>query len=155
MQETYMMIKPDGIENVDAILKMLTDNGLTIESKKELNIDIHVMQDLLLHYVGVIDEKGKDFNFVGKLFNSFYFGDFKLIPLHITYDGEDDIIEKTRTLVGATNPQNAAEGTIRNLCSKDNYELADIDNRLVNNVIHASDSKKSAQRELKIWHKYL
>ena len=87
--------------------------------------------------------------------NSFYFGDFSIVPLHVTYDGEEDIIEKTRTLAGATNPQDAKENTIRNLYSDDNYEKADRDERLVNNVIHASDSHESAQRELNIWKNYL
>ena len=155
MQETFMMIKPDGIQHKEAVLQRLKDEGLIIKPYKEIKTDIHIMQTLLDHYHEVIDRMGKDFNYVGKLFNSFYFGDFSLIPLHVTYDGEEDIIEKTRTLAGATNPQDAKENTIRNLYSDDNYEKADRDERLVNNVIHASDSHESAQRELNIWKNYL
>lgn len=155
MQETFMMIKPDGIQHKEAVLQRLKDEGLIIKPYKEIKTDIQIMQTLLDHYHEVIDRMGKDFNYVGKLFNSFYFGDFSLIPLHVTYDGEEDIIEKTRTLAGATNPQDAKENTLRNLYSDDNYEKADRDERLVNNVIHASDSHESAQRELNIWKNYL
>ncbi len=154
MQETFMMIKPDGIANADAILKRIEDEGLSILKQKRLKVDMHLMQNLLLHYQEVIDSMGKDFNFPGKLFNSFYFGNFEIILLHITYDKEEDIISKTRTLVGATNPQKALKGTIRNQFSQDTYDLADKENRLVNNVIHASDSHESVLRELKIWEAY-
>ena len=75
--------------------------------------------------------------------------------MHIQYDGEEDIIEYTRRLVGKTNPQAAAEGTIRHTFSNDNYDLAGIDHRLVNNVIHASDSNESAKKELGIGKDYI
>lgn len=155
MQETFMMIKPDGINHHDEIINMLKEAGLSIQKQNKLHTDMSIMQVLLMHYKDVIDDMGKAFNFPGKLFNSFYFGDFDIVVLHVTYDGEEDIITKTRTLVGATNPQNADEGTIRHRFSKDNYDIAGQENRLLNNVIHASDSKESATRELKIWENYL
>lgn len=155
MQETFMMIKPDGINHQSEIIGMLKEAGLTIKSENKIHTDMTIMQVLLMHYKDVIDEMGKEFNFPGKLFNSFYFGSFDIVVLHVTYDGDEDIITKTRTLVGATNPQNADEGTIRHRFSTDNYEIAGQENRLLNNVIHASDSKDSAKRELKIWEAYL
>lgn len=155
MQETYMMIKPDGFEHREAIYKFLKEKGLIVKNYKEVKTNMEVMKLLLSHYETVIDEKGKDFDFVGRLFNSFYFGDFNIVPMHIQYDGEEDIIEYTRRLVGKTNPQAAAEGTIRHMFSNDNYDLAGIDHRLVNNVIHASDSNESAKKELEIWKDYI
>lgn len=154
MQETFMMIKPDGIKHKEDVLQRLQDEGLTIKKQKTIKTNMKIMQTLLVHYEEVIDRMGKDFNYVGKLFNSFYFGDYELILLHITYDKEDDIISKTRTLAGATNPQDAKENTLRNIYSDDNYEKADKEERLVNNVVHASDSKESAQKELKLWGQY-
>ncbi|HDD70600.1 MAG TPA: nucleoside-diphosphate kinase [Candidatus Woesearchaeota archaeon] len=62
-------------------------------------------------------------------------------------------IEKVRTLVGATAPMNAAPGTIRGDLSFDSYDLADVSGRPIQNLIHASDSKESAEREIKIWFK--
>ena len=51
--------------------------------------------------------------------------------------GEDAIL-KVRQIMGATNPEEAAEGTIR----KDFAESID------SNIIHGSDSKESAEREI-------
>ncbi len=155
MQETYLMIKPDGIKHKDEIFSILKEHGLIIKAHKEIKTDMEIMKQLLSHYEGVIDEMKPEFNFVGKLFNSFYYGDYSIIPMHVVYEGEEDIITKTRTLVGATNPQAADEGTLRHKFSTDSYKIADADDRLVNNVIHASDSHESAQRELNIWKKWI
>ena len=54
-----------------------------------------------------------------------------------------------------SNPQDAGADTIRGKYSDDSYEKASAAVRLVNNVIHASDSHESAQRELNIWKSYL
>ena len=76
------------------------------------------------------------------------------MPMMITYEGNQDIIEYTRALVGKTNPKDAGKDTIRGKYSHDDYEQATKQWRLVNNVIHASDSHESAERELAIWRKY-
>lgn len=151
------MLKPDAFENnVDQeVLKVLKENGFNIEKSNIIDVDINVMQTLLLHYHEVIDKMGKDFNFVGKMFNSFYFGNFKVMPMIVSYEGSEDIIEKSRNLLGATNPQNAEKGTIRAQFSQDNYEKADLELRLVGNVVHASDSHESAKREIELWSKWL
>jgi nucleoside-diphosphate kinase len=62
-------------------------------------------------------------------------------------------IEKVRTLVGATAPLLAIPGTIRGDYSFDSYELSDYSGRPLQNLIHASDSRKSAEKEIKIWFK--
>lgn len=155
MQETYLMIKPDGIKHKEEIFSILKEHGLIIKKHKEIKTDMEIMKHLLDHYQGVINEMKPEFSFVGKLFNSFYYGDYSIIPMHVVYDGDEDIITKTRTLVGATNPQDAKENTLRHKFSTDSYAIADKEDRLVNNVIHAADSKESAQRELKIWKELL
>jgi nucleoside-diphosphate kinase len=60
----------------------------------------------------------------------------------IALEGEDGLVEKVRSMIGATNPLEAAPGTIRG----DYAYLLEPDN-----LIHASDSYKSAERELKIF----
>ncbi len=62
-------------------------------------------------------------------------------------------IAHIRKIVGATAPSDAAPGTIRGDYAFDSYMLADDSNRPVQNLIHASDSKESAEREIKIWFK--
>jgi len=60
-------------------------------------------------------------------------------------------IEKIRLMCGSTAPINAAPGTIRGDYSFDSYGLSDKSGRPIQNLIHASDSKESAEREIKIW----
>jgi len=62
-------------------------------------------------------------------------------------------IEKIRLMCGSTAPLNAAPGTIRGDYSFDSYGLSDSLGRAIQNLIHASDSKESAEREIKIWFK--
>ena len=64
-----------------------------------------------------------------------------------------DVINKVRTMVGATAPNLAAPGTIRGDYSFDSYGLSDISGRPLQNLIHASDSVESANREIAIWFK--
>lgn len=157
-QYTFMMLKPDAFQEKKEkdILQMLENHQLHIESYQKLEVNMDVMKVLLEHYHEVIDNKGKDFNFPGRLFNTFYFdGPHYILPMKISYDGDEDIITYSRKLVGKTNPIDALPNTIRGTFSQDSYQKADQDYRLVNNVIHASDSHDSVEKELKIWKQYL
>lgn len=157
-QRTFMMLKPDAFATGHAkdVMNDLEEHGLHIEKTKELIVDMDVMKTLLEHYQGVIDEMSKNFDFPGKLFNSFYYeGPHTIRPMLVSYDEEEDIIAYSRALVGKTNPKDAAPDTIRGKYSHDDYDQAGKEWRLVNNVIHASDSKESAERELLIWASYL
>jgi nucleoside-diphosphate kinase len=53
----------------------------------------------------------------------------------------DDVIEVVRTMIGSTDGRKAAAGTIRGDFSVSNRE----------NLVHASDSPASAERELALW----
>ena len=157
-QKTFLMLKPDAFAGGHAqeVLRELRSHGLVIEKSCTLTVTMDVMKTLIDHYAGVIDSMSKDFNFPGKLFNSFYYdGPHTIMPMEVSYEGSDEIITLTRTLAGKTNPQDAGADTIRGKYSDDSYEKASAAVRLVNNVIHASDSHESAQRELNIWKSYL
>tara|TARA_Y100000310_G_scaffold344538_1_gene457828 strand:- start:2492 stop:3070 length:579 start_codon:yes stop_codon:yes gene_type:complete len=60
-------------------------------------------------------------------------------------------IKKVRNIVGPTAPSDAQPGTIRGDFSIDSYSLADQSGRPIQNLIHASDSKESAEKEINIW----
>ncbi len=156
-QRTFLMFKPDAYRDdlVETIKKELENNGLVIEEYIELEVDIDVMKTLLEHYRLNIDEMDPNFNFVGKMFNSFYFhGKKKIGPMIVSYDLDEDITIYTRNLIGKTSPELADINSIRGKYSTDGYGQAGAENRLVNNLIHASDSPESANRELNIWSKY-
>ena len=56
-----------------------------------------------------------------------------------------------KKLVGGTEPTTSDVGTIRGDFTIDSYEIANIDNRAVRNLVHCSDSPEEAEREIKIW----
>jgi len=60
-------------------------------------------------------------------------------------------IQKTRALVGTTDPIKAPAGTIRGDFSCDSIGAADLDNRATHNLVHASDSPETARIEIELW----
>lgn len=58
-----------------------------------------------------------------------------------------------RKLCGGTEPLSSDVGTIRGDFVLDSYQMADIDNRSVRNIIHASGSPKEAEDEINHWFK--
>ncbi len=58
-----------------------------------------------------------------------------------------------RKITGTTEPLSSDVGTIRGDFTIDSYEIADLDNRAVRNLIHASGSKEEAEKEIKVWFK--
>jgi nucleoside-diphosphate kinase len=63
------------------------------------------------------------------------------------------VIDKVRKIVGDTNPAAAVPGTIRGDFSLDSYGLADQCGRTMQNLIHASDSPATAEKEITLWFK--
>jgi nucleoside-diphosphate kinase len=156
-QKTFLMFKPDAYRDdlVDIIKEELKRHGLVIEKYITLDVDMEIMKTLLEHYRLNIEDMDPEFNFVGKMFNSFYyFGPKKIGPMVISFEGDEDITVYTRRLIGKTSPELADKDSIRGKYSTDGYQQAGAENRLVSNLLHASDSMESALRELNIWSKY-
>ncbi len=61
-------------------------------------------------------------------------------------------IEIVRKMVGTTEPRQSPPGTIRgDFAMIESYQLSDSKNRVLRNLIHASDSKETADREINLW----
>jgi nucleoside-diphosphate kinase len=60
-------------------------------------------------------------------------------------------VEVVRKLVGPTAPHSAPPGTIRGDFSIDSPDLAAEEGRVVYNLVHASDSREEAEREIRFW----
>jgi len=58
-----------------------------------------------------------------------------------------------RKITGGTEPLSSDVGTVRGDFTLDSYALADVDQRSVRNLIHASGSSEDAQKEIPIWFK--
>ena len=129
-QKTYSMIKPDGVRNghIGEIVNRFERAGLTIE---RMELGMVTMQQARSNYA---EHEGKPF--YDTLIN--YITSGPVVKMVISGAGA---VAKVRTLMGATNPAEAAPGTIR----------GDFGLVMDENVIHGSDSPASAEREISIF----
>ena len=123
---TFTMIKPDavGASNTGAITKMIEEAGVRIVSMK--------LTQLTPDRAGQFYAVHKERPFYGELCE--YMSSGPIIPMILE---KDNAVEDFRTLIGATNPQEAAEGTIRKLFAES----------ISANAIHGSDSDENAEIE--------
>ena len=125
--KTLAIIKPDALRNKTAgkIFNMIENSGLTIEAVKM----VRLTRELAGEFYAV--HKGKPF--YEELLNFMSSGPCMVLAL----SGEN-AIGRWRELMGATNPENAAEGTIRKLYGTN----------VQRNACHGSDAPETARQEI-------
>jgi nucleoside-diphosphate kinase len=123
---TFTMIKPDATAkgNTGAILSMINAAGFRIVAMKML----HLSAEKAGEFYGVHRERP----FFGELVDFMSQG-----PITAAILEKDNAVEDFRKLIGATNPAQAAEGTIRKLYAASIGE----------NAVHGSDSNENAAIE--------
>jgi len=127
VETTLVLVKPDGVRRglAGEIVSRFERRGLELRGARLLKVSRQLAQQ---HYA---EHKGKPF-----------FGDLVAFitsgpVLALAVRGES-AIAVVRTMMGATNPLDSAPGTIR----------GDFATELSENIVHGSDSKASAKREL-------
>lgn len=145
MYYSFIMLKPDALkkELVESIMEYFKKEKIEIE---HLGYQKVSEETLCIHYAHVIEKYGPDFK--DKLMN--YFHQKFVIPM-IVRSEQESIVSDIRAIVGATNPIEAAPGTIRGDLCDDSFEKCAKENRSCENLIHASDSFNNARDEVKIW----
>ena len=125
-----MLIKPDALERKLAgdILARFEQRGLEIREARLLTVDRSLADE---HYA-----EHREKPFFGELVAFITSGP----TLALVLEGES-AISVVRTTMGATNPTDAAPGTIR----------GDLALAMPDNLVHGSDSPESAQREIALW----
>jgi nucleoside-diphosphate kinase len=63
------------------------------------------------------------------------------------------VVQVVRKIVGGTEPKTSDVGTIRGDFVHDSYEIANLENRSVKNVLHASSSTEDSEKEINVWFK--
>ena len=132
MERTFSIIKPDATKRniTGAINKVIEANGLQIIAQKRIKLTIVQAEE----FYSVHKEKP-------------FFNDLiKYMTSHaviVQVISGNNCIEKYRSIMGATNPENAEEGTIRKLFALNVQE----------NSVHGSDSKENASLEIKYFFK--
>ncbi|MED6328247.1 MAG: nucleoside-diphosphate kinase [Actinomycetota bacterium] len=131
MDRTLVICKPDAVERglVGEIIGRLERKGLTIVAAELRRLDADTLSR---HY-----EEHVDKGFYGDLvaFMS------RSPAMVLVLEGPEDTFAVVRTLMGTTNPREAAPGTIR----------GDFGLVVTENLVHGSDSVESAEREIGIF----
>ncbi len=130
MERTFLMIKPDGVQRnlVGEIIGRFEKKGFQLVGLKLIQIS----PELAAKHYG--EHVGKPF--YGELLEFITSGPV----VAMVWQGLN-AVAVARTMMGKTNPADAAPGTIR----------GDLAVFMGNNVVHGSDSPESAEREIKLF----
>ena len=130
VERSLILIKPDAVERKLAgeILARIERRGFTLRAGKLIQVDRKLGET---HYA-----EHREKPFFGELVAFITSGP----TLALVVEGEG-AIATMRTTIGATDPANAAPGTIR----------GDLAVSMPDNLVHGSDSPESAAREIALW----
>ncbi len=130
IESTLLIVKPDGVRRglIGEVLRRVEDKGLTIDSMRLMSIDRATAER---HYDEHVDKP-----FFGELVDFITSG-----PVVVAKISGEQAITAWRTLMGPTNPIDAAPGSIR----------GDFATLIGENIAHGSDSPASAERELRLF----
>jgi len=133
-QRTLILVKPDGVRRglVGEVIARIERKGYAISALRMLNADKAMLE---AHYA---EHQGKPF--YEPLMEFMLSG-----PIVAMIAEGERVIEGFRSLAGATDPTVAAPGSIRGDLARDQGT------RVVQNIVHGSDSPESAEREIKIF----
>lgn len=127
MEKTFSIIKPNAVNdsNIGNVIARFEKEGLKIAACKLVKLSKEKAEGFYIEH--------KERPFFGSLVTFMTSGPVVLMVL----EGEN-AVNKNREIMGATNPAQAAEGTLRKL-----YAAS-----IEANAVHGSDSAASAQREI-------
>jgi len=125
--KTFAIIKPDAVKNLDTgkVYDSILKNGFNIISAKLLKMSLEQAE-------GFYDVH-RERPFFGELTSFMTSGPCMVLALE-----KEDAVQAWRDTIGATNPSEASEGTIRK-------EFA---TSIQENAVHGSDSDKNAEKEI-------
>ncbi len=139
-EQTFVMIKPDGVKRAltGTILSRFERAGLTLTGMKLVDVDKEKAE---AHYGS---HRGK----------SFFEPLVRLLTsgpvVAMSFEGAH-AISVVRKIVGATEPLEAAPGSIRGDFCHMSYPRSKEKLGVIPNLVHASDSSESAETELALW----
>ena len=130
MEQTLVLVKGDGVRRrlIGEIIRRIEVKGLDIRTLRLMDVSRELAEE---HYA-----EHREKPFFEELVE--FITTTPVVVMRVEGEGA---IQVTRRLMGATNPAEAAPGTIR----------GDLALSLPNNLVHGSDSPESAERELKLF----
>ena len=133
-EKTLVLVKPDGVSRglVGEVISRIEAKGYSIDALRMLHADRELLEQHYAEHVGkVFYEPLVEFMMSG--------------PIVAIIASGNRVIEGFRALAGVTDPTVAAPGTIRGDLARDQGT------KVVQNIVHGSDSTESAAREIKIF----
>jgi len=133
-EKTLILVKPDGVARglVGEVISRIEAKGYVIDSLRMLQADRALLEK---HYA----------EHVGKPFYEPLVEFMMSGPIVAIVASGNRVIEGFRSLAGVTDPTVAAPGTIRGDLARDQGT------KVVQNIVHGSDSPESAAREIQIF----
>ena len=127
MSKTFSIIKPDATKRniTGSVNKVIEENGLRIIAQKRIKLSKNQAENFYAIH--------KERSFFKDLLNY-----MTSEPVVVQVLSGDNCVEKYRSIMGATNPENADDGTIRKLFALNVQE----------NSVHGSDSDENAKIEI-------
>jgi len=173
MQErTLVLLKPDAVKRhiSGKIISRFEDTGLKIVgvkmvwaseelTKRHYPLDEQWAKNVFEKTKSAYEKDGKKFKYktyieFGKTIQKWNADFLKEGPVIAMVLEGPQSIEIVRKMIGSTEPKSATPGTIRgDFSSVEAYSVADSKSRVLRNLVHASDSKENAEREIQIWFK--
>jgi nucleoside-diphosphate kinase len=170
MEQTLLLVKPDGVQRalIGKIISRIEDSGLKIVAMKmvmpdEKTAKMHYIEDrewmenIGLKTLSTFKEKGIESKEtalqIGQRVHSYLTDYLTSGPVVAVVIEGNEAISIIRKIVGATEPRKADPSSIRGQYSIDSYDVADAKQRAVKNLIHASEDRKTAEREIAVWFK--
>ncbi|MCH1624751.1 nucleoside-diphosphate kinase [Fredinandcohnia quinoae] len=132
MEKTFLMVKPDGVQRqlISEVVSRFERKGFQLVGAKLMSIPKELAEQ---HY-----GEHKERPFFGELVDFITSG-----PVFAMVWQGENVITTARQMMGATNPKDAAPGTLR----------GDFGLTVGKNIIHGSDSLESAEREISLFFK--
>jgi nucleoside-diphosphate kinase len=169
-ERTLILLKPDTVQRglIGKILTRFEDVGLKVVglkmvladdslAKKHYHLDETWAKNVYEKNKTVAEKEGrkvqyKDHMELGQTIQSWNMTFLKEGPVIAIVLQGPHAIEIIRKMVGHTEPKQALPGTIRgDFASIESYALADQKKRVTRNLVHASDTKENAEREIALW----
>ncbi len=134
VEKTLILIKPDGVRRglIGEVISRIENKGYAIDALRALSADRALLELLYGEH--------KDKSFYEPLVEFMMSG-----PIVAMVATGERVIDGFRSLAGATDPTVAAPGTIRGDLARDQGT------KVVQNIVHGSDSIESASREIGIF----
>ncbi len=171
-EKTLVLIKPDGVSRalIGKILSKFEEAGLKPIAmkmlkaspdlaKKHYPLDKEWAESIFAKNKIANEKQGRPFNYkdpieFGSLIQKWNVSFLCEGPVVAIVLEGPHAIEIVRKLIGNTEPKQASSGTIRgDYASFESYEIANAQNRVLRNLVHASDSIETAKREISLWFK--